>query len=187
MIHYYQKYFDSKIKLVVDRKDCSKMLDVFLNKFIKAVIPTNIIEWVSRLEYVDIDNYTNINIFDALVKKTDITILDKLYTSVPENKYTSIFYREVIKVEVMSNNVGCSKDFYSDKYFIKDNFYTNTLEDFEDTETFEMIMFKYINGMDILIPEIVNSITTNKNDEYSYFKIPILIYIYLRTLERYKL
>ncbi len=87
----------------------------------------------------------------------------------------------------MSNNVGCSKDFYSDKYFIKDNFYTNTLKDFEDTETFEMIMFKYINGMDILIPEIVNSITTNKNDEYSYFKIPILIYIYLRTLERYKL
>ena len=187
MIHYYQKYFDSKIKLVVDKKDCNKMLDVFLNKFIKAVIPTNIIEWVSRLEYVDIDNYTNINIFDALVKKTDITILDKLYTSVPENKYTSIFYREVIKVEVMSNNVGCSKDFYSDKYFIKDNFYTNTLEDFEDTETFEMIMFKYINGMDILIPEIVNSITINKNDEYSYFKIPILIYIYLRTLERYKL
>ena len=76
---------------------------------------------------------------------------------------------------------------YSDKYFIKDNFYTNTLKDFEDTETFEMIMFKYINGMDILIQEIVNSITTNKNDEYSYFKIPILIYIYLRTLERYKL
>ena len=39
----------------------------------------------------------------------------------------------------MSNNVGCSKDFYSDKYFIKDNFYTNTLKDFEDTETFEMV------------------------------------------------
>ena len=78
MIHYYQKYFDSKIKLVVDKKDCNKMLDVFLNKFIKAVIPANIIEWVSRLEYVDIDNYTNINIFDALVKKTDISILDKL-------------------------------------------------------------------------------------------------------------
>lgn len=187
MMHYYQRFFNTRLNMLVDtNKNGDKLLDVFLNRFVKSVIPVDHVEWVSKIEYQDLDEYSTLNIFDCLIKSLDLRIVDRLFISEPSLKYNSVFYKDVIKVKAMSNYEGREINFYSKKYFIDDKFYTKDLNMFEDHENFEIVLHKNINGIEMMPEEVKLAIESVKNDEFKYYKIPILIFIYLKTIEKIK-
>lgn len=57
---------------------------------------------------------------------------------------------------------------------------------FEAHENFEIVLYRAIHGKEITPEEIQIAIDSSKTDEFRYYKIPILIYIYLRAIEKIK-
>ena len=187
MMHYYQRFFNTKLNMLMDTNSSGdKILDIHLNRFIKSTIPTNIVGWVNKIEYQDLEEYSCLNIFDCLTKSLELRMVDKLYVSAPQVKYNSVFYKDVIKVKAMSDVNGDKINFYSKDYFIEDSFYTKSLDMFEAHEKFEIVLYRAIHGKEITPEEIQMAIDSSKTDEFRYYKIPILIYIYLRAIEKIK-
>lgn len=187
MAHYYQNHFDTRLRLFLDiNKKGERLLDTYLNKFIKSTLPSNIFEWVDKVEYQDMEEYRNLNIFDCLTKSLTLDLVDKLHIVNPAIKYSSNLHKDIIKVRAMSDYGNDYVDFYTKHFFIEDDFYTKDLERFESHENFEIILFKFINEKSIILEEIKTAINMYKNDEFRYYKIPILVFIYFKTLEEFK-
>ena len=188
MNHYFQKYYDPKLKLFKDISDKNKtVLDLYLNKFIKSTFNCDFFTWLDRVEYVDIEDMWFISIYDALIKNVSLPLCNKLYISKPDEKYSSTFYREVIRVDAMSSFSLEAVDIYSDSYFIPDEFYTTVLDLIEDNKLFEIVLFKTIKELDLNLEEIKTAIEAIRNDEYSYFKIPILCFCFIKQLNTIKI
>lgn len=188
MNHYFQKYYDPKLKLFKDISDKNKtVLDLYLNKFIKSTFNCDFFTWLDRVEYVDIEDMWFISIYDALIKNVSLPLCNKLYISKPDKKYSSTFYREVIRVDAMSSFALEAVDIYSNSYFIPDEFYTTELDLIEDNKLFEIVLFKTIKELDLNLEEIKTAIEAIRNDEYSYFKIPILCFCFIKQLNTIKI
>ena len=78
-------------------------------------------------------------------------------------------------------------DIYIDSYFISAKFYTTELDLIEDNKLFEIVLFKTIKELDLNLEEIKTAIEAIRNEEYSYFKIPILCFCFIKQLNTIKI
>lgn len=186
MLHYYQEFFDIKLNLLIDKTTKGKVLDIYLNKFIKGTFDSNLISWVSKLEYTNLSEASTLNIYDALIRNIDFNLCDKLHITELPIEYNSVFHRDIIKVYAMATYGSELISTYTGDYFISDDFYNTTLEDIPTDDLFGINLFKYIHGQDIHINEVELAIESISSDEYKYFKIPILCFIYMRLLNDIK-
>lgn len=186
MLHYYQEFFDVKLNLVIDKTPKGKVLDTYLNRFIKATFDSNLINWVNKLEYTNLSETNTLNIYDALIRNIDFKLCDKLHITELPIEYNSVFHRDIIRVYAMATYSTDYLSVYTDDYFITDDFYNIVLDDIPTDDLFAINMFKYINSLDIHINDVELAINSVSSDEYKYFKIPILCFIYMRLLNNIK-
>lgn len=186
MLHYYQEFFDVKLNLVIDKTPKGKVLDTYLNRFIKATFDSNLINWVNKLEYTNLSETNTLNIYDALIRNIDFKLCDKLHITKLPIEYNSVFHRDIIRVYAMATYSTDYLSVYTNDYFITDDFYNIVLDDIPTDDLFAINMFKYINSLDIHINDVELAISSVSSDEYKYFKIPILCFIYMRLLNNIK-
>ena len=179
MTNYLAKFLDTDNNMVVLKIDDDLLVDPFLNDFILAVFSTREIPLLSNIARVE-SNFSRRDtstFFKSLLGSLDLKYASKLYFNYTTNDPYLKNYLN-IRYTVSTFEDSCSIE--DKKYFLPDEFYTNT-GDTTNLDDFTTIVIKYIENKDTPSLEDIRlciDTTLTGSDMDMYFRLPILIMIY---------